>query len=443
MGRGLVSKFVATVVVVATMVGSSVLAAGAAPATPGPTDGSCLGARPAVVTGRLSDGVLTEASGLVASRRNPGVYWSHNDNGSDTRLVALDVHGAVLAVHHLDIQAGNLEDISFGPGPDGSDEWIYLGDVGDNRYKRPYVRLYRFREPKVDLGARRVMAEYPASQIEVFRVRYQRPDQPSATWSRDVEAFAIDPVDNAMFIFEKKWNAGPRGDRTFSHVYRLDLADVVADGDHLAEPVGFVKSNFGSPSSRGFTAADISRDGSLLILKNRQETMAWVRQQGQSIDDVLADEPVAPCLLPSFVGEALAIDTATDRYLMVRESARSSMVSVDIVPPRPATPDFPYAVGLGGPGAAHTTGPTEVVGVRLGVSRGRVCAVFGEKLDRERVELVGPNRTVGLVQETRRRWCRNGLDAGTVTAMRSTPLSYRLVVVAGGVRREGPVTPAP
>ena len=39
---------------------------------------------------------LLEGSGLAASRRPPGVFWTHNDPGDSARLFAIDRQGRVL-----------------------------------------------------------------------------------------------------------------------------------------------------------------------------------------------------------------------------------------------------------------------------------------------------------------------------------------------------------
>src|SRR5262245_49162472 len=68
-----------------------------------------------IVSGVVSFGALTEASGIAASARNPGVLWTHNDGGGG-KIWALSTNAARLAtfdVSHVD----DLEDIAVGPGP--------------------------------------------------------------------------------------------------------------------------------------------------------------------------------------------------------------------------------------------------------------------------------------------------------------------------------------
>src|ERR1700741_1476633 len=49
---------------------------------------------PPRVLGRLDAPAVNESSGLIASRTNPGLYWTHNDSGDGPNLYALDEYGA-------------------------------------------------------------------------------------------------------------------------------------------------------------------------------------------------------------------------------------------------------------------------------------------------------------------------------------------------------------
>ncbi len=77
---------------------------------------------------------ISEASGLLISRQNPGVLWTHNDSGYRGSIFALTTNGMLLARHYVpEVYMGDFEDISsFGPGPVPGAQYIYLGDIGDN-----------------------------------------------------------------------------------------------------------------------------------------------------------------------------------------------------------------------------------------------------------------------------------------------------------------------
>jgi hypothetical protein len=90
---------------------------------------------------------LPEASGIAASRRNPGVLWSHNDSGEPV-VFALDTLGRVRGrVRIVGAKVGDWEDVAVGPCPSGT--CLYLADIGDNRASRRHITVYRVREPAV------------------------------------------------------------------------------------------------------------------------------------------------------------------------------------------------------------------------------------------------------------------------------------------------------
>src|SRR5215207_364043 len=94
---------------------------------------------------------LPEGSGLAASRRTPGRFWSHNDSG-DAVLFALDGTGHVNG--RVSLAGANVEDweaIAIGPCPSGS--CIYLADIGDNDARRKRITIYRVAEPAEASGS--------------------------------------------------------------------------------------------------------------------------------------------------------------------------------------------------------------------------------------------------------------------------------------------------
>ena len=53
-----------------------------------------------VRVGRLEHPAIAESSGIVASRRHGGVYWTMNDSGSPPRIYAVDEAGKSLRAAH-------------------------------------------------------------------------------------------------------------------------------------------------------------------------------------------------------------------------------------------------------------------------------------------------------------------------------------------------------
>ena len=79
------------------------------------------------VTGHVQAAAATELSGLVLSRAQPNVLWTHNDSGDRARVLAIAPDGRQLA--DLDVagaDAVDWEDIA------ATKDALYLSDTGDN-----------------------------------------------------------------------------------------------------------------------------------------------------------------------------------------------------------------------------------------------------------------------------------------------------------------------
>src|SRR5256885_17165009 len=101
-----------------------------------------LGSSAAVIeVGRVRTKSLNEASGLVMSRKHPGVYWTHNDGG-DGVLYAIRADGSEVGHAKIDAIFHDWEDIAI-----GSDGHLYLADIGNNDRRRHHMTVYRIDEP--------------------------------------------------------------------------------------------------------------------------------------------------------------------------------------------------------------------------------------------------------------------------------------------------------
>lgn len=98
---------------------------------------------PALETlGRLDHPAIREASGIVQSRRHPGVFWVINDSGNAPALFAVARDGAL--IREFAVKAVNLdwEDVTL----DGEGR-LYVGDIGNNQLVLPRRVIYRLAEP--------------------------------------------------------------------------------------------------------------------------------------------------------------------------------------------------------------------------------------------------------------------------------------------------------
>ena len=146
-------------------------------------------------TGTFQDRRLDESSGVVASRRHPGLLWTMNDSGGDPVLFLTDTTGAALGVYPVR-GASNVDWESLGRGPCGKLECLVIGDTGDNGERRTSVTLYRMPEPDSGAAAQRATGRAAES------LTLQYPDRP-----HDVEALYVEP-DGAIILITKGRSGG-------------------------------------------------------------------------------------------------------------------------------------------------------------------------------------------------------------------------------------------
>ena len=133
---------------------------------------------------------LPEGSGLAASRKTPGRFWSHNDSGA-AMLFALDGSGRVIG--RLALPGAKVEDweaVAVGSCPSGS--CIYVADIGDNNARRRRITIYRVAEPAAATG--------PLQVADVFHATY--PDH-----AHDAEALLV--TDDGRLHIVTKGDTGP------------------------------------------------------------------------------------------------------------------------------------------------------------------------------------------------------------------------------------------
>ncbi len=287
---------------------AAALAAGGCGGGPGSDRGQLatapvVGPRPALctslsaqVTGHVATPAATELSGLVASRSQKGVLWTHNDSGDSARVLALAPDGTALAdVAVTGAQNVDWEDIALGPAPSGGDA-LYVGDIGDNDGLRSSLVVYRIDEPRVAGGPQ-------SAPAQPLTLKYR-------DGTHDAEALLVDPSTGALVIVTKELGATagvyiadrPR-DRTTAMLRRLGGLTLDA-----AEAV---------------TAGDLSADGRTIVIRTYDAAFAWSRRPGESLAAALKRRacPARADLLVEGQSEAIALTADGRAFYTVPEGA--------------------------------------------------------------------------------------------------------------------------
>lgn len=236
----------------------------------------------ALSVGHLEAQVLTEASGLAASRETPGLLWAINDSGNTPVLFALGEHGEdrgevrVAGVENID-----WEDLAAFTWQGRA--YLVVADVGDNRGERSQVQLHVVPEPLPGTNGHVTGTVVPAWSISLMFE-----DGP-----RDCEGVAVDEAGEQILLLSKR--------TALPILYRVPLRPEQPGQVQIARRVAEVANI--PPPDRGDllqpfgvfrswpTALDIGPGGSAMLILTYKNAYLYPRRGPESWATTLARSP--------------------------------------------------------------------------------------------------------------------------------------------------------
>lgn len=200
--------------------------------------------------GTVTSHLITEASGICASRTHRDVLYTHNDSGDTHRIFAISAtSGARLGTIYINgAHSQDWEDIACGPCTGGSGNCVYIGDTGGNAGGDANT-IYRIREP----------SSIHDQSVNVDGVLEFSWDQ------HDCETLLVDPR-GEVYVVSK---VGPGHHGKFVHLpasaWNQHHHVWVNDGVYL--PI--------TASSNSPVGGDISPSGTELLLKTYGHVYYW------------------------------------------------------------------------------------------------------------------------------------------------------------------------
>jgi hypothetical protein len=255
----------------------------------------------AVTNGIVDIPLLKEASGIAASRNNPGVLWTENDSGNSNVVYAIDSQGRNLGTYALPGNTDN-EDIGIGPGPVANVSYLYVTDIGDNNSDRTNIAIYQTPEPAVYFW----QTNSPVSDRAMKGARtifFTYPDG-----AHNAEAEFVDPVTGDWFVLTKE---------DTSSIYTAPKSQLDATNNIL---LTFVQTlAFKKPSG-----ADISPSGNEIVVRQENFAQIFTRTNGQSISSAFSGTaisiPVVGTANGEPNGEAIGFDYYGGGYFTLSDS---------------------------------------------------------------------------------------------------------------------------
>ena len=262
----------------------------------------------------LRDKAVKESSGIAASRRFHGVYWTHNDSGGGPLIYAFDRRGVSKGVWRVSgATARDWEDIAAGPGPSAGKSYLYIGDIGDNQEKRSDIVVYRVPEPEINTKGLAKSKVAATDQSEAIRLRY--PDG-----SHDAESLLVHPRTGSIYIVTKIAFAYPG-------IYEAP-APTQAGQPTTLKRVGTLEV----PSLLGgiITGGAISPDGQRVAFCDYMQGYEAVLENGNSSFDTIWKRPLTPISLGSRKqGEAITYRIDGKALLMTSEGSPMPLFQIE------------------------------------------------------------------------------------------------------------------
>jgi hypothetical protein len=265
------------------------------------------------VIGRIETEEIKESSGLVNSRCDPEILWTHNDSGDGNFIYALTKKGQKLGTWRV-TGAKNIdwEDLATVRDKSGNC-FLYIGDIGNNSRTRGIITVYKLKEPKVSPGDRASSKKRPLRTEKAEAITLSYPNL-----RRDAEALLVHPRTGHIYIMSKRFSGA-------SGVYKVsgyksgktNTLEQVADVSLPALPNGTV------------TGAEISPDGKRVIICdyfNGYELS--LNENEKSFDDIWEDEPSIIELGKRKQGEAICYASDLMSIFATSEKADSPVIEV-------------------------------------------------------------------------------------------------------------------
>lgn len=266
------------------------------------------------VVGKIESAEITESSGIVASRCNENIFWTHNDSGDDAFIYAIDKKGEKFGTWKVaGAKNKDWEDIATIKNENG-ECFLYIGDIGNNERLKSEMTIYRVREPKVSDSDKNSSRKNPQTTEAAHAIRFEYPDI-----RQDAETLLVHPQTGEIYVLSKSLTSA-------SGVYKLsknyDLNKVnrlekVADFSVPAFPEGFL------------TGGGISPDGKRVVVCDYFNAYEIVLpEKAKNFDDIWREKPSIVELGERAQGEAVGYAADGKSIFATSEKKNSPVIEV-------------------------------------------------------------------------------------------------------------------
>jgi len=265
------------------------------------------------VVGRIKTRQITESSGLVASRCNKNVFWTHNDSGNGAYIYALTSKGELLGTWKVkDANNKDWEDIATFKTKSGAC-FLYIGDIGNNLRRRETLTIYKIKEPTVTNADKISSKKRPQTTDRATRINFSYPDI-----RHNAETLLAHPKTGDLYILTKRVSGA-------SGIYQLDATKL--KNKNTLKKIG----NISLPALPNglLTGGEISPDGKHVILCDYFNAYEYVLPKNtEKFNDIWKTDPSLIRLGKREQGEAICYSVDMKSIFATSEKRNSSIIEV-------------------------------------------------------------------------------------------------------------------
>lgn len=259
------------------------------------------------VVGTIKSGEIMESSGLVQSRCDSNVFWTHNDSGGGEFIFAINEKGEKLGTWKVTGAKNNdWEDMATFKDQSGKC-FLYLGDIGNNNDKKTQLMIYKVAEPQVTEAAKDTNRKKPGQTEQAEVLKFSYPDGP-----HDAETLLVHPMTGEIYVLTKEMV-------TLSQVFKIgQKVEKVGSISVPAIPNGLL------------TGGEISPDGKRVLLCDYYAAYEIVLPDNdKNFDDIWKQEVTKIELGEREQGEAVCYSADGTKIYATSEKKNSPMIRVD------------------------------------------------------------------------------------------------------------------
>jgi hypothetical protein len=203
------------------------------------------------IVGKIESNEITESSGLVASRCNRGVLWTHNDSGDQAFIYAVNTKGEKLGTWKVSSAKNkDWEDLATFKNEKG-ECFLYIGDIGNNERSKSEFIVYRVKEPKVSDTDKNSSRKNPSETETAEAIKFDYPD-----FRHDAETLLVHPQTGDIYVLSKSLSSA-------AGVYKLAKNYDLNKTNRLEKVAEFTVPAF--PNGL-LTGGEISPDGKRVVV---------------------------------------------------------------------------------------------------------------------------------------------------------------------------------